>query len=267
MIGLRDRDLRNEGLFVAEGRLLVERAIASSCAVIGLCTDAAAAEDARLLCADTIPLTICSSEELDRIAGFPFHRGMFALAERPSIPLTSTLIPSLSAHPALYAQPLSIRKILVLPAITDPGNLGALFRSASAFSYDLVCLGEQSCDPFNRKVLRASMGAILSMPICTAHPEDLGLISGYGIPILAAAMEEQAVIAGNYSVSGDSHALVLGNEYEGIPAKWRERCSLAISIPVSPDVDSLNVAIAGSILMWELSRQAFPLPSTEVLRP
>jgi len=254
MIGLRDRDLRNEGLFVAEGRLLVERSIASSCAVIGLCADAAAAEDARLLCADRIPLTICTSEELDRIAGFPFHRGMFALAERPSIPQASTMIPSLCAR-----QPTSTRqrKILILPAITDPGNLGALFRSASAFSYDLVCIGEQSCDPFNRKTLRASMGAILSMPVCTAQPEELALIHDRGIPILAAAMEERAVVAGNYSVNGDGHALVLGNEYDGIPAGWREQCSLAIRIPVSQDVDSLNVAIAGSILMWELSRQAF----------
>jgi len=250
MIGLRDRDLRNEGLFVAEGRLLVERAIASSCSVIGICADAAAAEEATFLCAEKIPLTICSSDELDRIAGFPFHRGMFALAERPSLPHAST------AFPSLDAQAHSIQKILVLPAITDPGNLGALFRSALAFSYDLVCIGSQSCDLFNRKALRSSMGAILSIPVCTAFPEDLDLIKDREISILAAAMEENAVIAGKNIAWGNSHALVLGNEYDGIPTAWRERCSFAVRIPVSSEVDSLNVAIAGSILMWELSRQA-----------
>ena len=264
MIGLRDRDLRSEGLFVAEGRLLVERAISSSCKVIGICADTAAEKEARLLSAGTIPVTVCSSKELDLIAGFPFHRGMFALVERPSIPQASTVLPSLSVRPALSAHPSfsvqsrSILKILILPAITDPGNLGTLFRSALAFSYDMVCIGEQTCDPFNRKALRASMGAILSTPACVAEPENLGLIIDRGIPILAAAMEDTAIIVGKGAVTGDSHALVLGNEYYGIPAAWRERCSCAVCIPVSPEVDSLNVAIAGSILMWELSRQAFP---------
>lgn len=257
MIGLRDRDLRSEGLFVAEGRLLVERAVSSSCKVLGICADVAAEEEARFFSAGKIPVTVCSSEELDRIAGYPFHRGMFALAERPSIPQASTAISSLSVLPAISAQPRSIRKILILPAITDPGNLGALFRSALAFSYDIVCIGEQSCDPFNRKALRSSMGAILSIPVWATEPENLDLIAGFGIPMLAAAMEENAIIAGKGTFPGNCHALVLGNEYEGIPAAWRERCSCAVCIPVSPAVDSLNVAIAGSILMWELSRQAF----------
>lgn len=254
IIGLRDRDLRREGLFVAEGRLLVERTLASGLTVTGICADAAAAAEAEALAASsggTVSVHVCESAELDRIAGFPFHRGLFAVARRPVL-----RSPFMDGSPGTFpsqARAASSR-ILVLPAITDPGNLGTLLRSALAFGYGEVWLGNESCDPFNRKALRASMGAALSLDLRMAESADLGTLRGGEMKILAAAMEEGAIVAGNYACKG--HALVLGNEFNGIGEAWRRECDEAILIPVGAEVDSLNVAIAGSILMWELTRQA-----------
>jgi tRNA G18 (ribose-2'-O)-methylase SpoU len=253
MIGLRDRDLRSEGFFMAEGRLLVERTITAGFTVEVVFADAAAGDEARALAAEaaekgrSIPVRVCEAGELDRVAGFPFHRGMMALARRPD----RMRSPAADRH----------SRILVLPSITDPGNLGTLLRSALAFSYDTVWLGKESCDPFNRKALRASMGAALTLDLREAEPGDLAVIvrcaveNGATFPALAAALEEGAVDAEALRGIG-AHALLLGNEFSGIPAVWRKVCTQAVRIPVSPEVDSLNVAIAGSILMYELGRRS-----------
>jgi tRNA G18 (ribose-2'-O)-methylase SpoU len=254
LIGLRDRDLRLEGLFVAEGRLLVERALSSCCEVIGIYADESASDEALSIAASRAPVAVCSGVELNRVAGFPFHRGMLALVKRPVIRSAGAIFEKLtgSFFPPNF-------KALVLPSITDPGNLGTLLRSALAFDYRTVFIGERSCDPFNRKALRASMGASLILDLRESKAEDLDGLRTRGVSVLAAAMEDSASIAGfETDRKFGAHALVLGNEYSGIDSDWRSKCSLAIQIPVSDAVDSLNVAVAGSILMWELNRRTLP---------
>jgi tRNA G18 (ribose-2'-O)-methylase SpoU len=250
MVNLRSKDLRREGLFVAEGRLLVERSIASGCEVLGIVADAASSSEAHALAvSDTgsvIPVSVCGADEIDLIAGFPFHRGMLSLVRRP--------VPS---H-RLKAGALLPKRILILPAITDPGNLGTLLRSALAFGFLTVYLGPLSCDPYNRKALRSSMGAVLSLSLETAGPEALDSLAEAGCRIFAAEMKEDALVAG-IATEPESFgmdqgvALVLGNEFDGIGGEWRNKCTASIRIPVSGAVDSLNVASAGAILMWELS--------------
>jgi tRNA G18 (ribose-2'-O)-methylase SpoU len=250
-VNLREKDLRAEGLFVAEGRLLVERAISSGCRVLALFADSAAAAGARDLAGQDIPLSVCGADEMSRIAGFSFHRGMFAVARRPVLPEFSGA-----------AVPKTIPSgILVLPAITDPGNLGTLLRSALAFGFDTVLLGPETGDPFNRKVLRASMGAALILQLFRAEAGALDALLSAGFSVLAAAMEKNALVSGENVVKmieTQTLALVLGNEFDGIPEVWRKKCTAAIRIPVSSAVDSLNVAVAGSILMRDLS--LFPRP-------
>jgi len=252
---------------VAEGRLLVERTIAAGFRVEGVFADAAAAEEARELVAAAacdaagdrrITVRVCSALELDRVAGFPFHRGMLALARRPDCSRRPDIAALFTPEPIVPLAAQSPR-ILVLPSITDPGNLGTLLRSALAFAYDGVWIGKESCDPFNRKALRASMGASLALDLREAEPDDLADLvrvadaKGMSVPALAAALEEGAADSGELRGIG-AHALVLGNEFSGISEVWRKVCTQAVRIPVSPDVDSLNVAIAGSILMYELGR-------------
>lgn len=242
LMNMRDRDLRSRGLFVAEGRLLVARAVASSFEVLAIVADGAAGEEARALAGSSIPLSVLDHEALDSVAGFQFHRGMLAFVRRP-------------AFPAASSSDLPEGCVLVLPEITDPGNLGTLLRSALAFGFTAVYLGRRSCDPWNRKCLRASMGAALTLRLFEAQSADLERLADRGFAVLAAAMEKDAIISGSAAGEGQERiALVLGNEYSGIPAEWRTACDRAIRIPVSGAVDSLNVAVAGSILMRDLFR-------------
>jgi len=258
MLDLRDADLRREGLFVAEGRLMVERSIAAGCRILGIAASVAAEKDARSLAADTdIGVTVLDGSALDRLAGFAFHRGMLAVAERPA-PKSwrEESAAGLTVRPAGPDGP--PLRILVLPGITDPGNLGTLLRSALAFGFGTVLLGDASCDPYNRKALRASMGAAFRLRLARADETALKELAGMNVAVLAAAMEEGALRAGRDRIGTEAAALVLGNEYDGIPAAWRAACTAAIRIEVSPEVDSLNVAIAGSILMRELSDLRLP---------
>jgi len=245
-VNLREKDLRREGLFVAEGKLLVERSLISGYEVLGIVSDKASSDAAFMSAGSTIPVYVCTSEEIDRLAGFSFHRGMLALVRRPE--QKNFTFSDINGSP----------RVLVLPSITDPGNLGALLRSALAFGFETVLLGNKTCDPFNRKALRSSMGAALVLNLYMAEPDSIKGFLDCDYRVLAAEMKEDALVS-VAQIPGYSHlALVLGNEYEGIPADWRKYCSDSMMIKVSSAVDSLNVAVAGSILMWELSKQLLP---------
>ena len=253
-LGMRERDLRAEGLFVAEGRLLVERAIASGLSVLAVAADSSAAAEARALALGSIPAYECPKDVLDSVAGFPFHRGMLAIARRPPLTRSGDLNLAVRAPEG---------PILILPEITDPGNLGTLLRSCLAFGFRAAWLGKRSCDPWNRKCLRSSMGAAFSLPLYEAESADLADLSHSGFTVIAAAMEEEALVSGadgqlRAGPLGDRIregriALILGNEHDGIPADWRAECARAVRIPVSAAVDSLNVAVAGSLLMRDFS--------------
>lgn len=256
-LGMKDRDLRAEGLFVAEGRLLVERALAAGISVLAIAADSAAVDEAIALSAGSVPVHRCDGETLDAVAGFPFHRGMLAIARRPRRERAGE-----AGNPS--------GPILILPEITDPGNLGTLLRSCLAFGFRSAWLGSRSCDPWNRKCLRASMGASFTLPLFDAESGDLGRLSAADFAVFAAAMEDGALIAGRDGIrAGNGRedargvlerfieagkiALVLGNEHDGIPPEWRNGCAQAVRIPVSAGVDSLNVAVAGSLLMRDFS--------------
>jgi len=220
---------------------LVSRAFEAGLTVERVFADAAAADEARSLLPSA---EILDSPGLSREAGYPFHRGMLAHVRRPE-----------------YADNASSPRglTLVLPKITDPGNLGTLLRSALAFGFRSVLCGPECIDPFNRKALRASMGASYVLTLYRGGPEALVRWSDAGLLCWAAALESGAVTVDEWDGGGAlGTALVLGNEHDGIAPAWRDACSGAVMIPVSDGVDSLNVAVAGSILMRELPRRGRP---------
>lgn len=241
---LRDAELRSQGLFAAEGRLLVTRAFAAGLEIVRVFADAAAADEARALYPGA---AVLDADSLSSEAGYPFHRGMLAHVRRPRIVDAALPLPQGSGD--------IIRgDVLVLPKITDPGNMGAILRSALAFGFTAAFLGKECMDPFNRKALRASMGAAYRMAFYRGNPECLRSWLAPGTETLAAALEPGAI--GVDSLCALSRvALILGNEHDGIDDRWRQACDRSVMIPVSSDVDSLNVAVAGSIIMREISRR------------
>ena len=139
-----------------------------------------------------------------------------------------------------------VSRLLVLDGINDPGNMGTLIRTALALGWDGVFLLESSCDPFNDKALRASKGAVFRLPIQWGNWEELKkIIDKNALQLLVADIEGE-----NYRTvkSNNGLALILGNEAQG-PSQQSLKNSKKITIPMSGQMESLNVSIAGGILL------------------
>jgi TrmH family RNA methyltransferase len=129
--------------------------------------------------------------------------------------------------------------------VGDPGNVGTLIRTADALGPAFVALSEGCADPTGPKALRASMGAIFRVPLTSfaeASGRRVALLSAGAVPLAEVDLEEPCVF-------------VLGAEREGLPAEVLSQCEVQATIPLAPQADSLNVAIAGAIALYELARR------------
>ncbi len=144
-------------------------------------------------------------------------------------------------------------RILVIDQVNDPGNLGTLIRSALAFGWDGAFLLEGSADPFNDKALRASKGAVFRLKLARGDEHALAALIAtkkwtvYGADMAGRAVEE------NFSYP-PPFMLILGNEAQGLSASSRQNSSL-LSLPMPGAMESLNVAVAGSIFMFLLRKR------------
>ena len=137
----------------------------------------------------------------------------------------------------------SANKILYLDEITDPGNMGTLIRTALAFSYDLVIVSDNCVSIYNEKVVNSSKGAIFNIPV------RKGKLSKYkgSHQIIVSMLSKKAINLDEVEVK-DKFVLVLGNESRGVSSETRQLADIEVIIPIN-NIDSLNVAVAGGILM------------------
>jgi TrmH family RNA methyltransferase len=142
---------------------------------------------------------------------------------------------------------------LLLDQVRDPGNAGTLLRSAAAVGVDVVIFGPETVDPFNEKVMRAGMGAHFRLPIRTLDRwEDAGEWFENDYPFyLADAAGEVEYDAIDWSAEA---TLVVGGEASGA-SEWARQRAVAIVIPMEGATESLNAAVAGSVILFEAARQ------------
>jgi RNA methyltransferase, TrmH family len=142
--------------------------------------------------------------------------------------------------------------VVIAAALQDPGNLGTLVRSAEAFGATGMILLPGTVSLWNAKTLRASSGSAFRLPVVTLNAEDaFATLRAHGVRILAAVARD-----------GDSEAdlrkpsaLLVGNEGSGLPEGWIAQADARVTIPLPGAVESLNAAIAGSVLLYEAMRQ------------
>ncbi len=151
---------------------------------------------------------------------------------------------------------LSLRKkgrYVVLEDISDPGNLGTVCRTAEAFSVDAVIISG-GCDPFSQKALRASMGALLRLPVirCEAQKAILHM-NDLSIKTYAAVVSDFDGTIDKCDMSPGC-AVVIGNEANGLKNETARLCYKRITIPMSGKAESLNAAAAATILIWEMMK-------------
>jgi RNA methyltransferase, TrmH family len=141
------------------------------------------------------------------------------------------------------------RYVIALDGINDPGNMGALLRTALALGWEGAFILEDSCDPYNEKAIRSARGATFHLPMASGTWNDLQIIIDKNqLYPLAADINGKTLSEETFK---KNILLVLGNEARGLSIKAQSLCE-KITIPMSPCVESLNVAVAGGILMYTL---------------
>jgi RNA methyltransferase, TrmH family len=144
--------------------------------------------------------------------------------------------------------------LLVIAGVQDPGNLGTILRSAEAFGAGGVLLGEGTVSPFNPKVVRASAGSVFRLPVARVKLFDvLGLMKKHGLRLVATASHEGTALD-QAKLSGPL-AIFVGSEGAGLSRDLIKEMDEIVAIPQAPPVESLNVGVAASIVLYEVRRQ------------
>ncbi len=249
-IGLTDPDIRrrhvSERFFIAEGVEVVRRLITSDIA----CRSIVVAPNRLDVLGDVLgaarcPVYVTERSVISQIAGFDLHRGVIASGVRPE---PATLTDILSRPPRLGDR----HRIAVLHGVSDHENLGAVVRSARAFHIDALALDPTSADPYYRRSVRVSMGEIFFLPVIHVPVHDLiTAVGAHGGTSIALTPHQEAVcvddLVDNLSGGAGPVALILGSEGFGLPIDLIEAADVRARIPISPDVDSLNVGHAAAV--------------------
>ncbi len=144
--------------------------------------------------------------------------------------------------------------VLVLAAIQDPGNLGTILRSAEAFGATGIVSLPGTVSAWNAKAVRASAGSVFRVPVVAANADEcFEQLKKAGVKIFA-TVSRRAKVADRVALAGPI-ALVIGNEGNGVPEDLAARADGTITIPCPGPVESLNAAVAASVLLYEASRQ------------
>ena len=147
----------------------------------------------------------------------------------------------------------NLNRVLILESVQDPGNVGTVVRTANAFGIDAVVLTGDCADLYHPKTVRATMGAIFRQRVLTLDWEELcRLLRERELPLYAAALDERAKDVRCLDLR--RAALAVGSEGQGLSARLLRAAQETLIIPMRPDSESLNAAVAASILMWEMSR-------------
>ena len=195
-------------------------------------------------------------EVISRVAGYDFHRGCLALGYREQLdPVGFSRLALLEdAEPGK-----SNRVVVILESVSNPDNVGGIFRSAHAFGARAVLLGSGCGDPLYRKAIRTSMGATLDVPWTTlpAWPDDLEAVRERGYLIVALTPDPAAPLLHDIVAHASAPiALLLGSEGHGLTPAALARADIAARIPMTRGADSLNVAAAASIALYEATVRA-----------
>ena len=250
---LRRRQESEQGIFIAESPKVIERALNGSYTPVALLMEQKHIEgDGAPIIArcPEVPVYTASRQVLEALTGFALTRGVLCAMERRALPTVEELLQN-------------ARRVAVLEGIVDPTNVGAIFRSAAALNMDAVLVTPTCCDPLYRRAVRVSMGTVFQVPWTKIgddhtqwpHP-GLERLQALGFKTVAMALREDSVsIDDTGLLSEDKLAIVLGTEGDGLANDTIANCDYTVKIPMSHEVDSLNVAAASAVAFWQLGKR------------
>lgn len=250
-VSIRERDLTGrDGLFIAEGTVVLRMLGEAGALGNGFAAEAilllenrlAGVADVLASFPQTVPVYVASQAVFNAVAGFDMHRGVLALGRKPAAEIGATLLGRLP----------ETSLVLAGCGLSNHDNVGSIFRNAAAFGADAVFLDETSCDPLYRKAVRVSVGSVLTVPFSR----------GLSAVVMLQGLAEAGFEIWGLSPRGDVPvasipaarriALVLGTEGEGLPEAILSSFRTA-RIPQRPGLDSLNVATASGIALYQIA--------------
>jgi tRNA G18 (ribose-2'-O)-methylase SpoU len=251
--GLRDHDLRRRreaaggdlaGIFIAEGDLVVERAVRAGYPVRSVLVDATRTAPIPALIPGTVTVFAAGPEVVRRITGMGVHRGMMAVLGRLPVPPPGQVLAAAT-------------RVVVLEGVVNPTNLGVIARSAVGLGAEALLLDPTCVDPLYRRASRVAMGEVFGLPHARLprFPEGLDVVADAGFSLLALTPDPAATSIDDVSFAPDERvALVLGSEGPGLTTATLDRIGRRVRIPLHGGVDSLNVAAAAAIACYVLGR-------------
>jgi tRNA G18 (ribose-2'-O)-methylase SpoU len=239
-----------QGIFVAESEKVVQRLIESQFIILSVLTTPEWLEHYRSLLnarPESIQVFIAEKSFLETIVGFHLHQGIMALGKIPEpTNLNSVLTQS---KPPWFC--------VAVDGLTNSENLGVLVRNCAAFGVHVILVGETSSSPYLRRAVRNSMGAIFKLPIlhCDNLAQTLRTLNGnHQFKIFAAHPHSDENKIQQIDFSGNC-CIIFGSEGSGISPNVLKVCDLAVAIPMQLGVDSINVASASAVFLYEVMRQ------------
>ncbi|MCI3929430.1 TrmH family RNA methyltransferase [Streptomyces sp. AN091965] len=247
--GLTDVELRRrrepaEGLFIAEGEKVIRRAKLAGYEMRSMLLSAKWVDVMRDVI-DEVPAPVyaVSPELAERVTGYHVHRGALASMQRRPLPTADEL---LRTH----------RRVVVMEAVNDHTNIGAIFRSAAALGMDAVLLSPDCADPLYRRSVKVSMGAVFSVPYARldSWPKGLEGVCAAGYDLLALTPDEKAKTLDEVAPHRmERVALMLGAEGEGLSRQALVAADEWVRIPMAHGVDSLNVGAAAAVAFYAVA--------------
>lgn len=196
-----------------------------------------------------IPVYTADYEVLVKLTGFALTRGMLCAMTRRDLPFVEDICKN-------------ARRIAILENVVNPTNIGAIFRSAAALHMDAVLLTPGCCDPLYRRATRVSMGTVFQIPWTYFHKKvswpEAGMeqLRSLGFKTVAMALRNDSIsIDAPAPQAEEKLAIILGAEGDGLMDATITSCDYTVKIPMSHEVDSLNVAAASAVAFWELGKR------------
>ena len=243
---------RRAGIFVAEGDKVVRRLLESDFGVVSvLLPERRLAEFEPPIRArpEDVSVFVMEIAQLEKLTGFPFFQGVLAVGK---IPRRRSLADILVGRGLLVA----------VDGLTNAENVGLVVRNCAAFGANGLVLDRSSASPFLRRAVRNSMGAIFKLPVAEEEslPESLAEMRRRGIRVIAAHPHASGKTISDLDFAGPC-CIVLGSEGSGISDAVLSQCDEMAAIPMSNEVDSLNVGSAAAIFLYEAARLRARLPA------
>ena len=246
---LTEAQLRKEyepgqGIFIAESPKVINVALNAGYKPVALLCERrhinGDAADIISRCGD-IPVYTGERELLAALTGYTLTRGVLCAMERPKERSIEEICKN-------------AERIVIIEGVVDTTNIGAIFRSAAALGIDAVLLTRNSCDPLNRRAVRVSMGSVFLVP--WTWIDDAAQVKELGFETVAMALTDNSVpIDSPILTTVPKLAIIMGTEGDGLPQSAIDRADHVARIPMSHNVDSLNVAAAAAVAFWELRKR------------